>query len=151
MPKARRKPRSDALDPVVMTVIANRLDGVVREMTNTLLRAARSAVISSARDFSCCILTGDNHLLASAEGLPVHIFGAHLQGENMCRYHVGDIREGDAYLDNDPYGGNTHPADHTFLVPVFIGGEHLFTTVAKCHMADIGNSIPLADLMHADA
>jgi N-methylhydantoinase B len=142
MPKARRKPQADALDPVVMTVIANRLDGVVREMTNTLLRAARSAVISSARDFSCCILTGDNHLLASAEGLPVHIFGAHLQGENMCRYHAGDIREGDAYLDNDPYGGNTHPADHTFLVPVFVGGEHLFTTVAKCHMADIGNSIP---------
>ena len=125
-----------------MTVIANRLDGIVREMTNTLLRAARSAVISSARDFSCCILTGDNQLLASAEGLPVHIFGAHLQGENLSRYHAGDIREGDAYLDNDPYGGNTHPADHTFLVPVFIDDEHLFTTVAKCHMADIGNSIP---------
>ena len=125
-----------------MTVIANRLDGIVREMTNTLLRAARSAVISSARDFSCCIITGDNQLLASAEGLPVHIFGAHLQGENMCKYHAGDIREGDAYLDNDPYGGNTHPADHTILVPVFIEGEHLFTTVAKCHMADIGNSIP---------
>jgi N-methylhydantoinase B len=49
----KRKSRSDALDPVVMTVIANRLDGIVREMTNTLLRAARSAVISSARDFSC--------------------------------------------------------------------------------------------------
>ena len=27
-------------------------------------------------------------------------------------------------------------------MPVFIDGEHLFTTVAKCHMADIGNSIP---------
>ena len=93
---ATRKP--EVLDPVVMTVIANRLDGIVREMTNTLLRAARSAVISSARDFSCCILTGDNQLLASAEGLPVHIFGAHLQGENMSRYHAGDIREGDAYL-----------------------------------------------------
>jgi N-methylhydantoinase B len=139
---APKKPARQKLDPVVMTVIANRLDGIVREMTNTLLRAARSAVISSARDFSCCIITGDNHLLASAEGLPVHIFGAHLQGENMCKYHASDIREGDAYLDNDPYGGNTHPADHTFLVPVFIEGEHLFTTVAKCHMADIGNSIP---------
>ena len=130
------------IDPIIMSVIANRLDGIVREMTNTLLRAARSAVISSARDFSCCIITGDNQLLASAEGLPVHIFGAHLQAANMCRYHEGDLREGDAYLDNDPYGGNTHPADHTFLVPVFIDGEHLFTTVAKCHMADIGNSIP---------
>jgi N-methylhydantoinase B len=143
--KRSRPPRSKPaakLDPIVLTVIANRLDGIVREMTNTLLRAARSAVISSARDFSCCIITGDNHLLASAEGLPVHIFGAHLQGANICEYHKGDIREGDAYLDNDPYGGNTHPADHTFLVPVFIDGEHLFTTVAKCHMADIGNSIP---------
>ena len=60
----------------------------------------------------------------------------------MRRYHAGDIRRGDAYLDNDPYGGNTHPADHTYMVPVFWEGEHLFTSVAKCHMADIGNSIP---------
>ncbi len=133
---------SDTLDPVLLSVMANRLDGIVREMTNTLLRAARSAVISSARDFSCCLVTGDDKLLAPAEGLPVHIFGCHIQTANMRRYHAGDIRRGDAYLDNDPYGGNTHPADHTFMVPVFFEGEHLFTSVAKAHMADIGNSIP---------
>lgn len=132
----------EPLDPVLMTVLANRLDGIVREMTNTLLRAARSAVISSARDFSCCLVTGEDELLAPAEGLPVHIFGCHIQTANMRRYHAGDIRRGDAYLDNAPYGGNTHPADHTFMVPVFHEGEHLFTSVAKCHMADIGNSIP---------
>jgi N-methylhydantoinase B len=130
------------MDPVEMSVMANRLDGIVREMTNTLLRAARSAVISSARDFSCCLVTGDDQLLAPAEGLPVHIFGCHIQTANMRKYHGDDIRRGDAYLDNDPYGGNTHPADHTFLVPVFWEGAHLFTSVAKCHMADIGNSIP---------
>ena len=130
------------LDPVLLSVMANRLDGIVREMTNTLLRSARSAVISSARDFSCCLVTADNRLLAPAEGLPVHIFGCHIQTENMCRYHEGDIKRGDAYLDNDPYGGNTHPADHTFMVPVFVDDEHLFTAVSKCHMADIGNSIP---------
>lgn len=130
------------MDPVLLSVMANRLDGIVREMTNTLLRAARSAVISSARDFSCCLVTGDDQLLAPAEGLPVHIFGCHIQTANMRRYHAGDIRRGDAYLDNDPYGGNTHPADHTFMVPIFFEGEHLFTSVAKCHMADIGNSIP---------
>ena len=133
---------STSLDPVLLSVMANRLDGIVREMTNTLLRAARSAVISSARDFSCCLVTGEDELLAPAEGLPVHIFGCHIQTANMRRYHAGDIRRGDAYLDNDPYGGNTHPADHTFMVPVFYEGEHLFTSVAKCHMADIGNSIP---------
>lgn len=137
------------LDPVLMSVMANRLDGIVREMTNTLLRSARSAVISSARDFSCCLVTGDDRLLAPAEGLPVHIFGCHIQTANMRRYHKGDIRQGDAYLDNDPYGGNTHPADHTFMVPVFFEGEHLFTAVSKCHMADIGNSIPSSYFVRA--
>lgn len=138
-----------ALDPVLISVMANRLDGIVREMTNTLLRSARSAVISSARDFSCCLVTGEDELLAPAEGLPVHIFGCHIQTANMRKYHEGDIRRGDAYLDNDPYGGNTHPADHTFMVPVFWEGEHLFTAVSKCHMADIGNSIPSSYFVRA--
>lgn len=133
---------SAPFDPILLAVIANRLDGIVREMENTLLRTGRSGVLNMARDFSCAIVTGGNELLTSAEGLPVHIFGCHIQTANMRRYHGADIKRGDAYLDNDPYGGNTHPADHTYMVPIFYEGEHLFTSVAKCHMADIGNSIP---------
>ena len=134
---------SHKLDSVVLAVLANRFDGVVREMSNTLLRAARSAVINSARDFSCAICTADNELLSSAEGLPAHIFGSHLQTEAMCRLHP-DLAEGDAFLHNDVYLGNTHAADHTFLVPVFFEDEHMFTVCAKAHQADIGNSIPSA-------
>ncbi|MGV9870288.1 hydantoinase B/oxoprolinase family protein [Rhodococcus koreensis] len=129
-------------DPYVTAIIANRIDGIVREMTHTLLRAARSAVINSARDFSCSIVTADNQLLAAAEGLPIHIFGSHMQTKAMSEFHGDDIREGDAFLHNDPYTGNTHAADHTVLVPVFFEGEHLFTTVAKAHQADTGNSLP---------
>ena len=128
------------LDAVTLAVMANRLDGIVREMSNTLLKAGRSAVINQARDFSNAIVTADNRLLSIAEGLPVHVFGAHLQAASMSRFHKP--REGDAYLHNDVYLGNTHPADHTILVPVFIDGEHLFTASAKAHQADIGNSIP---------
>lgn len=128
-------------DAVRTAVLANKIDGIVREMTNTLLRSARSAVINSARDFSCAILTADDELLAAAEGIPVHIFGAQLQAAAMRRAHPNMV-EGDAYLDNDPYVGNSHAADHTILVPVFVDGEHLFTAVAKAHQADTGNSIP---------
>ncbi|RNM11805.1 hydantoinase B/oxoprolinase family protein [Nocardioides pocheonensis] len=128
-------------DAVRTAVIANKVDGIVREMTNTLLRSARSAVINSARDFSCAILTADHELLAAAEGIPVHIFGAQLQAAAMSEAHP-DLREGDAFLDNNPYIGNSHAADHTILVPVFVDGEHLFTAVSKAHQADIGNSIP---------
>jgi N-methylhydantoinase B len=130
-----------SFDPVLLAVIANRLDTIVREMENTLLRAGRSAVINMARDFSCALITGDNRLLSTAEGLPVHVIGTEYLGEAMCDLH-DDIAEGDAFLHNDPYLGNTHPADHTILVPVFWEGEHLFTAAAKAHQADIGNSSP---------
>lgn len=128
-------------DPTLLAILANRIEAIGREMTNTLLRTARSQVISTARDFSCSIVTGDDRLLASSAGLPVHIFGSHLQTIAMHEL-FDDIRDGDAYLHNDPYLGNTHHADHTILVPVFVEGEHLFTAVAKAHQADIGNSLP---------
>jgi N-methylhydantoinase B len=130
-----------AIDRVDVAVMANRFDGIVREMENTLLRAARSSVIGLCRDFSCSIVTSDGDLLSSAEGLPVHVYGSGLVSEVMRRLHP-DLAEGDAYLHNDPYAGNTHAADHTILVPVFIEGEHLFTAVVKAHQADIGNAVP---------
>lgn len=128
-------------DPVKLSVLANAFDGVVREMTSGLLRSARSSVINTARDFSCAVLTADNQLLAAAEGVPVHVFGAGPLGEDMIALH-DDIREGDAFLHNDPYLGNSHAADHVILVPIFIEGRHLFTAVTKAHQADCGNSLP---------
>jgi N-methylhydantoinase A len=132
---------AEAGEAALMTVLANRFDTIVREMSNTLLRAARSAVINMGRDFSCAICTADNRLLSSAEGLPVHIFGLHLQTAAMGALHP-DFAAGDAFLHNDPYLGNSHPADHTILVPVFVEGRHMFTVCAKAHQADIGNSLP---------
>ena len=130
-----------SIDPILMAVISNRLDSIVREMENTLLRTGRSGVLNMARDFSCAITTGQNELLSSAEGLPCHIFGAHLMTDAMTELHP-DLADGDAFLHNDPYRGNSHAADHTILVPVLFEGEHMFTALAKAHQADIGNSEP---------
>jgi N-methylhydantoinase B len=73
--------------------------------------------------------------------VPVHVFGAGPLGEDMVELH-DDIREGDAFLHNDPYRGNSHAADHVILVPIFVGGRHVFTAVTKAHQADCGNAIP---------
>lgn len=135
-------------DPVLLSVIANRLDSIVREMENTLLRSGRSAVLNMARDFSCAIITGDNRLIASAEGLPVHVMGMEYLAEAMTDLH-DDLSPGDAFLHNDPYLGNTHTADHTILVPVFVQGVHLFTAAAKAHHADCGNAQPTTYMPYA--
>ena len=105
-----------SFDPVTLAVIANRLDSIVREMENTLLRTGRSAVLNMARDFSCALITSGNELLASAEGLPIHVIGTEFLAEAMTELHGDTLAEGDAFLHNDPYLGNSHSGDHAILV-----------------------------------
>ena len=136
------------IDPVELAVMSSRFDGIVRQMENTLLRSARSTTLAISRDFSCSMATADGDLIAVADGLPVHVYGAALLNEAMLDAHP-DVREGDAFLHNDPYTGGTHAADHSLIVPVFIDGEHMFTAIAKGHQADIGNSIPTTYMPHA--
>ncbi len=128
-------------DPFLTAVLTKRFEFIVKEMTHTLYNSARSAIINNARDFSCCITTGDGQLLEVGESIPIHTYGSHLQAQTISKYH-DDVAEGDAFLHNDPYDGNSHAADQTVLVPVFLENEHFFTACVKAHQADIGGSIP---------
>ncbi|MGD9536632.1 MAG: hydantoinase B/oxoprolinase family protein [Alphaproteobacteria bacterium] len=130
-------------DGVRLAILSSRFEGICRKMANTLMRTGRSGVLNTARDFSCCIVTGDHELLASAESLPIHVLaGPDMMARAMAGFHL-DLRRGDAYLHNSPYHGCSHPADHTTLVPVIDDeGRHRFTVLAKAHQADCGNSIP---------
>ena len=131
------------LDGLQMAVIKNRLETIVRAMTNALLRAGRSGVLNIARDFSCSILTGNAELLAFAESIPVHVMsGPDLQAASMKRLHP-QLRRGDGFLHNSPYDGNSHAADWSVLMPVLDNnGVHRFTVFAKAHQADCGNAVP---------
>jgi N-methylhydantoinase B len=128
------------VNPVSLVVMANRLDSITREMTNTVIRTARSTTMA-ARDFSCSITSGKHELVSCPDGIPVHVFGSTAICQAMGELHP-DMKPGDAFIHNDPYMGNSHAADQTILVPVFVEGEHVFTACAKAHQADIGNSLP---------
>lgn len=133
----------ETIDAVTLAVMSKRLEGIAAKMQNTLLRTARSGVINTGRDFSCCILTADAQLLAVAESLPIHVMaGPDLMAEWMKRLHPM-LAKGDAFLHNSPYHGCSHAADLSVLVPVIDEhGRHRFTLLAKAHQADIGNAIP---------
>jgi N-methylhydantoinase B len=126
-----------------LAIVSQRLEGIASKMQNTLLRTARSGVINSGRDFSCCLLTADARLLAVGESLPIHVMaGPDLMAQSMMSYHP-NLRRGDAFLHNSPYHGCSHAADLSVLAPVIDDtGVHRFTVLAKAHQADIGNSIP---------
>lgn len=131
------------VDPVRLAVVANRLKAVVRKMSNTLYRTGRSGVLNTARDFSCALVTKDDRLLMAADSLPIHVLsGPDLMAAYMREVHP-ELRPGDAFLHNSPYHGNSHPADHSLLVPVVDAeGEHRMTILVKAHQADCGNALP---------
>jgi len=141
-PRSAQSP-GQPVDGVTLALLTKRFEGVVRKMTNTLFRTARSGVINSARDFSCCILTADDRLLASAESLPIHV----MSGPDLISHYMREVHPtlapGDAFLHNSPYDGNSHAADHCLLAPVVSDdGVHRFTVLVKAHLADCGNAQP---------
>jgi N-methylhydantoinase B len=140
---SRTTAKEMTLDGVTVAILSKRLEGIARKMANTLLRTGRSGVLNIARDFSCCIVTADGDLLVTNEALPIHVFsGPDIMARIMKEYHPA-LKAGDAFLNNSPYHGCSHAADHTLLVPVVdSAGVHRLTLVVKAHQADIGNSIP---------
>lgn len=126
-----------------LALLSSRFESLVRTMMNTLFRTGRSGVLNTAKDFSCCVLTADHQLLATAESLPIHVLsGPDHMARVMAEIH-DDLAPGDAFLHNSPYHGNSHAADHSLLVPVFDdGGQHRYTVLAKAHLADCGNARP---------
>ena len=131
----------ERFDPLLMAVLSRRLEAIIREMSNTVMRASRSAVITNARDMSCGILTYDHRLICVEEAMPIHVSALELTTEPITAL-FDDGKEGDAFLNNSPYHGVTHHADMTLCVPVFARGEPLFRVLARSHHADVGAPEP---------
>jgi len=135
-------------DPILLSVISSRIQSIIREMTNTVMKASRSSVIKNGRDMSCGILTYDSRLICVEEALPIHVTALELTTKPIVEL-FDDITEGDAFLNNSPYYGGTHHADLTVCVPVFYDGVPLFWTLSRSHHADIGAPEPTTYLPYA--
>ncbi len=127
--------------PYLMAVLSARLHSIGIEMTNTMIRSARSLLMSICRDLSTAICDRNGEVISLPPCIPVHVANMGLT-TSPCFDHPEGIKEGDLFLTNSPYYGNTHHADYTYIAPVFHEGELLFFTAAKGHQADCGNSIP---------
>lgn len=135
-------------DSTLRAVLSSRFGAILREMSNTVLRASKSGVIKIARDMSCAILTYDHRLVCIEECIPIHAAAIDLTTKPLTEF-FDDIAEGDAFLNNCPYTGVTHHADLTLCVPVYCDGEPLFWTVSRAHHADVGAPIPSTYLPYA--
>ena len=128
-------------DPITFSVIRNRFEAIGQEMTLAMEQTAWTSVIALARDYSCMIYDAHEdgpRQVTMAECLPIHCNSIRELLVEIVSVFEGDIHDGDCYMANDPYRGNTHIPDLVTAMPVFVDGKHVFWTVARGHQLDCG-------------
>ncbi len=128
------------MNPVQLSIFANRLSGVCDEMGAVLRLSALSPNIKDRLDFSCAIFDAQGRLCAQAAHIPVHL--------GSMAYAMADLvsdrdwQPGDLLVVNDPYMGGTHLPDVTVVAPVFHAASLIGFSVTRAHHANIGAHSP---------
>jgi N-methylhydantoinase B len=138
--KHRAKRSNSDVDPILVSIIPNRLDGIAEEMAKTLMMTSRSGIFAEARDFVTGLLDSEGRLLAQSRYFPGFACALPYIIPPVIAKYKNNLHEGDVVMVNDPYSGNSHLPDMNILKPVFEGGEIRFWAVCKGHMADIGGA-----------
>jgi N-methylhydantoinase B len=132
-----------ALDPITVEVVRNKLDGIANEMELTLLKSSFSPIVKEGLDASASLFTLQGETLAQAVAIPIHLATlipcvARVLGE----FSVEGMHEGDIYCMNDPYLGGTHLPDIAVIMPVFTHGRLLAFAATMTHHQDVGGMAP---------
>src|SRR5438105_13412168 len=107
------------IDPVLLEVLRNRLDAIADEMELTLLKSAASPIVKEGLDASAALFTTHGETIAQAAAIPIHLGALQFAAQRLVRAFPPPLmRDGDAFLLHDPYGGGTHLPHLTRAVPV---------------------------------
>jgi len=130
------------IDPIVLSLIQNRLDNIAVQMGGVMLRTARSPIFSQSHDFSCFLTDSRGTLVSQADGIPIHSGGGGVSVRAMLAAFESNIVPGDVYLSNDPYvAGGNHLPDWVVARAVFVGEELVAFACIRAHQADIGGGV----------
>ena len=130
------------VDPITLSVVQGVLETTQREMTLTLERTARSSVFNLGHDYSTAMFNATPDMIMQGQDIPIHLGSLMPAMKAVSNYFEGNINEGDIMLHNDPDYSGSHIVDMCIYKPVFYKGEHLFWTVCKGHLTDVGGPVP---------
>src|SRR5437773_2161405 len=132
-----------AIDPILLEVLRNRLDAIADEMELTLLKSAASPIVKEGLDASAALFNTHGETIAQAAAIPIHLGALQFAAQRLVRAFPPErMRDGDAFLLNDPYDGGTHLPDITLAVPVFADGRAVALACTMCHHQDVGGRTP---------
>lgn len=131
------------LDPVDYAVISQALIAIAREMGTKLIRSSYSNIVREAQDASAALFDPAGNVVAQAELIPMHL-GSMSEIFRACveRTPISELKPGDFYINNDPYGGGQHLQDVFIFTPIFVDGDLIAFAGTVAHHLDLGGGNP---------
>jgi len=138
------KQNPTAVDPILLEVVRNKLEGIANEMQLTLLKSAFSPIVKEGMDCSAALFNTNAETIGQATAIPIHL--ATMQPALRAvlnKYDIHGMQPGDVYAMNDPYHGGTHLPDIIVFLPVFgKSGKVVAFSVTTVHHQDVGGMEP---------
>jgi N-methylhydantoinase B len=123
-----------------LQIMWNRLVAVVGEQAQVLIRTAFSPIVRECGDISAGVFDLQGRMLAQAvTGTPGHVNSMAEAVKHFIRHFpVETMKEGDAYITNDPWMGTGHLNDFVITTPAFHRGRLVGLFCCTSHLMDIG-------------
>ena len=123
-----------------LQIMWNRLIAVVGEQAQVLIRTAFSPIVRECEDISAGVFDLKGRMLAQAvTGTPGHINSMAEAVKHFIRHFpIETMKEGDAYITNDPWMGTGHLNDFVITTPAFHRGKLVGLFSCTSHLMDIG-------------
>lgn len=123
-----------------LQVLWNRLRALVEEQAQVLIRTAFSPLVRDCGDVSVGVFDVTGRMLAQAvTGTPGHVNTMAASVKHFLdSFPLETMREGDAYITNDPWKGTGHLNDFVVMTPSFFEGRCVALFCSTSHMMDVG-------------
>ena len=130
----------NAAETIDLQIMWSRLIAVVEEQAQVLMRTAFSTIVRECGDLSAGVFDLRGRMLAQAvTGTPGHVNSMAESVKHFIRHFpVETMREGDAYITNDPWMGTGHLNDFVVTTPAFHRGRLVALFSCTSHLMDIG-------------
>jgi N-methylhydantoinase B/oxoprolinase/acetone carboxylase alpha subunit len=133
---------NDAVDPITLEVLRNRLEAIAQEMQDALVRSAYSNIIKEGHDCSAALFNAGGEVIAQATALPAQLGVLPTAVKRMIKLFTGKLLDGDVLAVNDPYDGGTHLPDICLIAPIVMNGTVAAYAACIAHHQDIGGKTP---------
>ncbi|MGE0797050.1 MAG: hydantoinase B/oxoprolinase family protein [Lautropia sp.] len=131
------------IDPIALEIFWTRIISAVDEAAAAFVRTSFSTVVREANDYAV-ILTDRTGRSVAQSTLSIPSFVATVPATIktfIAEFGLDDMREGDAFITNDPWLATGHLNDATMAMPVFRDGRVIGFAGVVSHLPDIGGRL----------